>query len=206
MDFLDELDNAFDNLMIDSEGDDEDSSQDPSQSPSFDETRAEVNLLTSAIAEEVLVPVRGVLALVDRYKRAYVVAAVVGSLHYLQKVDQDPTRAKANEELTRLLRTRRGSIRKVLRAEEKDRLPGLAQVFGHNQDASQTEHIASFLKALQSFPELNEEDCFLFFKAGVWSLAFFREARVAELALLSQVEAPKVARLKEHAEAIQADF
>ena len=99
MGFLDDLDSAFDNIVLgDDSADQEGQAAEPQNDMPFG-IPAELQELKAAIAGENLLPVQALLANHKRIKRAYFLAALRGALMYVGAVEEQPERAHALAEM-----------------------------------------------------------------------------------------------------------
>ncbi len=210
MNFLDEFDQAFDDLF----GDEQETAAqgkgkapgttaktmegevEPSTGPTpgvDDSVAAELAELQSALADEAVVPVATVIALLDQLPRRYVLGALHGSLQRLAKLTSADRRGPANQELLAILTTRCGRIRKVLRKQEKQEILRLGHALG---DPHVEEHIGPtkrLFKELMATPGLEVEEAAKLFMIGLWQPALVLKAKAEEIESFVGIS-PKVTR------------
>ncbi|CAM2069446.1 hypothetical protein SCOR_29005 [Sulfidibacter corallicola] len=197
MGFLDDLDSAFDNIMLD---DDEAAKTDAgAYNPSLSEMGlpAELKELKAAISGETLLPICGLLRNIDRCKRAYILAALKGSLNYHLAVESDAERRATAESMDRHLTTRRGTTRQVFRPGQKGEVLDLGKELGGPRAEAEGKRVREFLLDLQQCPLISPQDTEKLFKAGIWERESIRKGTMEGLITLSTLDQEQIQALKE---------
>lgn len=188
MDFLDDLDKAFED-MLSFDGPQE--AEDPTAHPvdfSMDELRGQ-------LAHEHLAPVVSLVADAAKLQRRYLIAALVGGIEHLLDVDPNPETRDLALAIARTLKTSRGHRRKILGRNHKAELDALvARFLASFNDTS--DHEASGLVIRLQAARMDLEVVYTLFRNGISCPHMLHQAPAHEIAHITHLDDATIAAIK----------
>lgn len=201
MKFLDELDNALDNLWSGeapaSEVDQAfDSLLSGDPSAAVQDTPDDLLELHQALSKDQLIPIAALARLLNQFPRRYMLAALVGSLSCLKGVDKDPNHLALIDELLSLLKTRKQQVRKVLRKTELASLQQLLNSLAPEVQDKEVADLKAYMNILVKIDEIQADEVLQLFSASLWRCAFIQGAPLADITRLSNLNEHQATALK----------
>ncbi|CAM2009710.1 hypothetical protein [Acanthopleuribacter pedis] len=198
MGFLDDLDSAFDNIMLEEGESAEPPKEGQVQFSGLDDMGLPNDLreLRQALAGETILPIAALLATLDRGRRAYTLGALRGALDYHLKVENDEKQQDLIKALIGELTTRRGTARQAFLPKQKTRFQEMADGLPKVDLADGPDRVQAFLKLLTKTPETSFKEAEKCFRSGIWETASVEKGSMLELTKLSTMEEHQVAALK----------
>lgn len=203
MGFLDDLDNAFDNIMLVDGELEEAPKPGEAQFHGLDDMGLPNDLreLRQALAGETILPIAALLATLDRGRRAYTLAALRGALDYHLKVENDEKQQDLIKSLIAELTTKRGTARQAFLPKQKARFQERAAGLPEVPVGDAAQRVQRFLGLLVKTPDTSFSDAEKCFRSGIWEQASIAKGSMLELTKLSTLSEPQIAALKNHLDA-----
>ena len=168
----------------------------PEIAAEYDPIAEDVARLKAALADENLIPIQALGSVLDRCRRPYMLAALVGALAYLRGVDRNDARGRITESMMELLTTRQGTTRKLLRAPQLRELRRILAQLGPVREAELSEEMADYVTGLQNMPEISPPALTALFSAGMWRPVHLNKGSIREIALLADLDPRLVKAVK----------
>lgn len=188
MDFLDDLDKAFDNMLADSD-------EEQHQEESVEHGHLDLGDLRGELMREHLAPVAVLAADADSFQRRYLLAALAGGVNHLLAVVHHPEREVILQGLAAHLRTRKGLVRKVMAQPQRERLAGMLQElcdhFGELSDHEASELLLTLQKG-----GVDLDVVFALFSSGISCPRMMQKAPEHEIAHITHLDPETISGLK----------
>jgi len=172
VDFFDELDKAFDNMLVES-----DAVEAENPMPEV-EVHHDLEHLKDAIAQEKLIPISALGELLPKTSRRLLVPALAGALNHLKSLEQDGPQKEMVQSLSDLLRTGKGRLRIQLPVPILSRITEFIYQLAGDPDNGAVVEVAELLKGCGS---ANRETIQTLFESGLWSASILKSAPMEEV-------------------------
>lgn len=190
MDFLDDLDKAFDNMLAPEGAETFEPHQETTDQGMFD-----VSDLRNELTRQQLAPIAVLAKNMTCFRRRYLLAALAGGVAHLSRVDSHPERLDLISRLAELLRTQKGSIRKVLPADQRDALQEiLARICDHFGALS--DHDASDLLLALQKANIPLDTVYTLFERGISCPQMISRAPDHDIAHITHLDQASIAEVK----------
>lgn len=191
MDFLDDLDKAFDNMFS---GDSVETIEHQVEE-TVQHVMPDVGDLRDDLTRQHLAPIAVLASDIGTFQRRYLLAALAGGIAHLKAVDHNPERLGLIKELEQLVRTGKGAIRKKMSQAQRDELQGLLRrVCDHFGELS--DHEASELLLTLQNGAIDLDTVYILFQSGISCPRMMRQAPEHEIAHITHLDQTIISRVK----------
>ncbi len=189
MDFLDELDHAFDNILVDS------GAEEPIQANEAHQEAEDGDLLQlkADLAAEKLKPIAAFRKLLSKAPRRVSLPALAGAVRHLESLEHGDDKLHLASKLSHLLRTNKGQLRKKLSSSQLAEIQNLLSNLAPDEDEDAARDV---WQLLESLGKLDRGMVYTLFESGLWRASSLRQAPAEEVVHITHLDLSVVHQLK----------
>ncbi len=189
MDFLDELDHAFDNILADS------GVEEPILANEAHQEAEDGDLLQlkADLAAEKLKPIAAFRKLLSKAPRRVSLPALAGAVRHLESLEHGDDKLNQASQLSHLLRTNKGQLRKKLSSSQLAEIQNLLSNLAPDEDEDAARDV---WQLLESLGKLDRGMVYTLFESGLWRASSLRQAPAEEVVHITHLDLSVVHQLK----------